>query len=238
MSFRPSWQATLVLALLAGLCAGLGNWQWQRAAAKQALVRAFDEAPEIPQLTGPGVGRFARIALRGEFDPARHFLIDNRIFGSRPGVHVLTPFTTRQGETLLVNRGWLPMAPDRRSLPLVPTAAVPLSIRGTLDELTVPGRQLGEPDRLSRTSWPQLMTYPDLGDMAAALDADLYPLVLLLDADSPGGFEDRDWRPVYVTPQRHRGYAFQWYSMATAVLVAWIFLGVRRARIMARGGAR
>jgi cytochrome oxidase assembly protein ShyY1 len=238
MSFRPSWQATLVLALLAGAFAGLGNWQWQRAAAKLTLMRAFDEAPEILELTAADARRFARISLRGQFDPTRHFLIDNRIHESRPGVHVLTPFTTQEGAVLLVNRGWLPMAADRRSLPTVPAVEGPASIHGILDELTVPGRRLGEPDRLSPLRWPQLMTYPNLGDMATALEADLYPLVLLLDAASPGGFEGRDWQPVYVTPQRHRGYAFQWYSMTAAVAVAWIILGLRRARIIAAGGAR
>ena len=30
MSFRPSWQATIPLALLAGFFAWLGGWQWQR----------------------------------------------------------------------------------------------------------------------------------------------------------------------------------------------------------------
>ncbi len=227
MSFRPSWQATIPLALLAGLFAWLGNWQWQRAADKQDLVDAFAQAPLVRDLAGPDAARFTRVSLHGFYDSERHFLVDNRFFASQAGVHVLTPFITEGGITVLVNRGWLPMAPDRRSLPTVAPAAGRVKIAGMLDALSVPGRKLGDADRLVPGNWPQLLTYPNLQDMANALQTKLYPLVLLLDPDSPGGFAGRDWQPVHVPPKRHRGYAFQWYALAVTVLAAWVFLACR-----------
>jgi cytochrome oxidase assembly protein ShyY1 len=54
------------------------------------------------------------------------------------------------------------------------------------------------------------------------------PLVLLLDADSPYGFEDRQWRATTMTPGRHAAYAFQWLAMAIAAAGCWIALGRRR----------
>ncbi len=232
MSFRPSWLATMALASLAALFCWLGNWQWQRAIFKQGLVDRFEAAPAFLSLAPPGQARpYTRVALDGAFDGLRSVLVDNRFLGSRPGVHVLTPFRATDGTLLLVNRGWLPMPPDRRKLPTVNPRTELTRIAGMLDELRIPGRQLGEADELVTDRWPQLVTYPDLAAIGEALGEEPYPLVLLLDPESPGGFEGRDWQPVHVPPHRHRGYAFQWYALAAAAFGAWIFLGVRRARL-------
>ena len=236
MGFKPSLQATAALAALSILFAWLGTWQLQRAGQKQAVITDFDSAPRITALAMPAPGqRFARLTLAGAFDRERHTLMDNRVFNGRAGVHVLTPFETEDGATVLVNRGWLPMPPDRRSLPGVQTAPGALQISGILDHLAPPGRQLGQSDRMFSDSWPQLTTYPEIDDIATALGTDLYPLVLLLDADSQGGFAGRDWQPVYMTPDRHRGCAVQWLALAATVLAAWVFVGIRRGRLLNNG---
>ena len=76
--------------------------------------------------------------------------------------------------------------------------------------------------------WPQLLTYPDVGRIATALQTSLYPDVLFLDASSPGGFEDRAWRPVVMGPDKHHAYAVQWFALAVTALAAWILLAFRR----------
>ncbi len=236
MKFRPSLPATVALAAVAAACAWLGNWQWQRAAEKQALLAEIASAPRLAGLAAPADElRFARVTLSGRFDPRRHVLVDNRVSGGRAGVHVLTPFTTAAGQSVLVNRGWLAMPPDRRSLPGVPTSPEPVRISGMLDALAPPGRQLGPDDRLQAGEWPQLVTYPEPDAIAAALGTELYPWVLLLDPDSAMGFGDRAWQPVVITPARHRGYAFQWYALALTAAVIWLLLGLRRGRSPSTG---
>jgi cytochrome oxidase assembly protein ShyY1 len=44
------------------------------------------------------------------------------------------------------------------------------------------------------------------------------------------GFEGRDWRPVFLTSNKHKAYAFQWYALAGISIVLWIFNGIRRSR--------
>ena len=112
--FKPSVPSTIFLFALAALFAGLGNWQLERKAEKEALFEQFDNAPAL------GIGRalernerFARIEAWGRFDTERHLLLDNRMFRGRAGVHVLTPFILGDGQVILVNRGWLPLPPDR-----------------------------------------------------------------------------------------------------------------------------
>ncbi|HOX72536.1 MAG TPA: SURF1 family protein, partial [Dokdonella sp.] len=53
--------------------------------------------------------------------------------------------------------------------------------------------------------------------------------VLLLDADAASGFV-REWTPQILPPERHRGYAFQWFCFALASVVIFIVLHWRRVQ--------
>ena len=50
----------------------------------------------------------------------------------------------------------------------------------------------------------------------------LFPRELRLDVDQPAGFR-RDWPVVNVSPQKHKGYAVQWFTMAAALLLFAVF---------------
>lgn len=229
--FRPSLPATLLLLSLVAVFAALGVWQWQRAAEKATRMADFEAAKSVAALPAPGLAsEFMRVTLAGRFDPQRHVLADNRVLNGRAGVHVYTPFTESGGWTILVNRGWLPLPASRLPLPRVATADGELAISGRLGPIRGLGRQLGPAAELDRQNWPQLVTYPSVERVAAALGSELYPWVLYLDPDSPGGFGGRDWPPVYMTPQKHRAYAVQWYALALLGLACWAVVGWRRGK--------
>lgn len=221
---------TLLLLAVAAACTRLGAWQLERAAAKQDTLDAFAAAPQLPLEDALASNvRWAHVRVRGRFDPRRHVLLDNQLLVGRPGVHVFTPFETEDGQRLMVNRGWLPLA-DRRRLPAVDTPPGALAISGRLAPPPLPGRQLGEVDRLARDEWPQLVTYYRADDIGAALGETLPEPVLLLAPDAPGGFAGRDWQPVAMPPSRHVGYAVQWFALALTALVIWGVMGWRRGR--------
>ncbi len=48
----------------------------------------------------------------------------------------------------------------------------------------------------------------------------------MLDEGQPDGFV-RDWRPPGMTPEKHVGYAIQWFGLATTVAVTWLVLSFR-----------
>jgi surfeit locus 1 family protein len=220
---------SLALGALMACFLGLGNWQLNRADEKTQLRQQFEQAPGYSALpTGEPVGRYTRVDLNGRFDTERHLLIDNQVHQGRAGVHVLTPFALPDGRWILVNRGWLPLAPDRRVMPAVPTVDEPVAISGRLDRIYRPGRQIGAPDSIRSDTWPQLLTYPEIDAIGQALGVELYPLVLLLDRQHPSGFEDRDWQPVNTGAAKHRARAMQWFTFATTAFIIWIVLGFRR----------
>lgn len=228
MHFRTSVKLTLLLAALALVFSALGRWQLERRAEKQDLFERFQNAPLIGLEEALGRdGDFARVRLSGRYDPVRHILVDNRIWQGRAGVHVLTPFDLDDGGTILVNRGWLPMAPDRQSLPDIPTDTAPRTISGMLIEPVSGGQRLGEPDVFENGTWPWLVTWFDMDAGATALGPDLAPRVLQLDATDDSGFGDRAWRAAVMEPEVHGAYALQWFALGAAAVVIWIVLGVR-----------
>lgn len=232
MRIRPSMLPTLVLAAITGAFMWLGFWQLDRAAEKHRAEAQFDAAPTLRFLPATdAVLPYARVRLTGTFDARRHVLVDNRVLNGRPGVHVLTPFMTATGGvTVLVNRGWLPLGPDRTVLPEVPLTDGTVEISGHLEGPRNPGVMLGEAERFRAGAWPQLWTYPDMGALAEAFGEQLYHLILYLDADSVGGFAGRAWTPHVVSPGKHTAYAVQWFALAATGVIAWLVLGLKRGR--------
>jgi surfeit locus 1 family protein len=229
--FMPSIKLTLVLLVLALIFARLGWWQTERKSEKQLLFDQFRDAPVLGIEDALSQGAlFARIEASGRYDPERHVLLDNKILGGRTGVHVLTPFNLPDGREILVNRGWLPLSPDRRSLPAVNTGGAPRTISGILNKPSEGGPRIGDADVLVRDRWPQLVTYLELDAVSEALGVSLEPWLLQLDQGDSSGFEDRQWKAAVMGPEVHGAYAVQWFSLSLATLIIWITLGVRRAK--------
>lgn len=236
-------------ALLA--CAGfaaLGAWQLQRGAWKERLLAGWDAAlAEAPRdYAGAVGGRDALprredlaaptadaalplpVALRGRWDPASTLLLDNQRLDAAVGVFVLTRFVPHAGAMpLLVNRGWLPLPPDRTP-PVVPApAAGEVALSGLLVAAPAAGLRLAAPP-WSPGQAPPLLAALDIAALRQAAGP-LFDGVLQLDPAAPDGFTRR-WQPLPNTlpPQKHRGYAVQWFGLATAVAVIYLLLAFRR----------
>ena len=70
-----------------------------------------------------------------------------------------------------------------------------------------------------------MVQFPSRDELEKALGLDLVPGLVLLDADQPDGFR-RNWRPSDFGPERHIGYAVQWFALAITLVVlflAWSF---------------
>ena len=228
-SFRPSRVATLVLFLLACLFVMLGSWQQKRAMEKAELEQQHRIAlPLSLEQAMAQDSRFSAVTVSGHYDARRHILLDNQIWQGRAGVYVFTPFYTTKGVAILVNRGWLPLAPDRKTMPGIPTPQHEVVLKGTLNTLPVPGRILGSADELKQEQWPQLVTYLNLSDISESLGTPLENWVIQLSKSETDGFDGREWKPVFLSSERHKGYAFQWFALVAACVVMWIYLGFRK----------
>ena len=164
--------------------------------------------------------------VQGSFDPQRVYLLDNRMHGDQLGVDVFAAFTPRDRDrVLLVDLGFLPRQGPRATLPLVPSLTPKrIALRGLYAPAPATGfetrrRRVAAADRTGR----RLATYIDLDDIAADLHRQVYPRVLLPDADPASGYV-RQWTPDTFPPARHRAYAFQWFTFALAAMVIFFVM--------------
>lgn len=232
--FRPGLWPTLATLALLPLLAGLGIWQLQRAAEKQALYTAFQEGSDPVTVAGPAPGRalgdlprFQAVRVEGRYLPVRQFLLDNMTDGGRAGYHVLTPFAPAGGgPAVLVDRGWVPKT-FGGPVPEIGMGSNPGAVTGRISRLPRPGLELAGGE--VGGGWPRVVQFPRTSELARALGMPLADRVILLDAEAPEGFL-RAWRPAGFGPERHLGYAVQWFALAATLLVIYGVLGFRRTR--------
>jgi len=232
--FAPPWWA-MVLAVL-GLAAfvALGSWQLGRAREKQALADAFAaggrQTVDATGLRFAELPRYQHVRLRGSYDAARQILLDNMPSATgRPGYRVLTPLERADGRGwVLVDRGWVPLGATREVLPDVAVGAGEREVSGILDVLPIPGLRVGPAASPGEAGWPRVLLFPTEADVESALDVDVEARIILLDAGLPDGFE-RQWRPsLGFGPERHLGYAIQWFAFALLTAVLFVSLNLRR----------
>lgn len=233
--FAPQPWAVLVTAVALAAFVSLGYWQLGRASEKQSLIDAFIAGNQTSvDATGLGfdeIARYQHVRLRGSYDATRQVLLDNMpsTKTGRPGFRVLTPLDRSDGRGwVMVDRGWVPLGATREQLPDVSAGVREREVRGRLDRLPMPGLRLGEAVAPGTEGWPRIMNFPREADVEAALGAAVESRIVLLDPDLPDGYE-REWRPsLGFGPERHLGYAIQWFAAALAAVVIFIALSLRR----------
>lgn len=225
--------------MLAGVALGvrLGLWQVDRAAEKNALIAQFERGQAtVVELSTANIAtlpRYQRVHFSGRYDARHQVLLDNMPSQGQPmpGFRVLTPLELQGGGWILVDRGWLPMRATRTDLPALEVAEGVREITGRVDELPEPGMRLdnqtiGDP----AASWPQVLNYPRKSDLERVLGRPLPARIVRLDASQPDGYE-RNWNPSYsFGPQRHIGYAVQWFAMAAAMVVVYLVVSFKRVQ--------
>ncbi|MBE2293473.1 MAG: hypothetical protein IAF00_00925, partial [Phycisphaerales bacterium] len=78
--------------------------------------------------------------------------------------------------------------------------------------------------------WPRVIPYVDYPQLSTILGYPLQPAVILLAPEAPDGYW-RDWRPRFggLGPERHRGYAVQWFALAVTLIILYGFAAMRRS---------
>ena len=237
-SFRPGKIPLLVTLVLVPALASLGFWQLDRARQKQALFDHYTqrEAMQAVRLND-AIHHHAedllwrRVEASGTYDADMLVFLDNQIMDGKTGYHVLSPFRLEgTGAHILVNRGWLQAGAYRDQLPTVDTPVTALVLVGKIKEPGFTGFLLSE-DVIEPVGPGILRTQAvDLQRLEAMLGMEFLPYLLRLEPESLSGFE-RDWPQTGTGAERHHGYAFQWFTMAAAVVILFIFYTAKKTRV-------
>jgi surfeit locus 1 family protein len=240
-------RAGLAVPLLVVLAAfvtfiGLGTWQIQRRAWKEALIHTLEQrlsatpAELSPRERWPGLNRadaeFRRVKLTAEFQPGREAVAYAGGSGLRPdvkapGYFIFTPARTFDGGVVVVNRGYAPEP------------------RGQADRHARPA---GSIDIVGVLRWPEqgswfVREYDPTEDIwfarnhlaMAAHNAwgAVAPFYVEMEEPQPPGGLPRPG-PLKVTLRNeHMQYAITWYGLALIVAIMFV-LWLRSGRGSAR----
>ena len=224
---------TLATLLAMALTTALGFWQLDRAAQKRALQASMDAqssqqlvvtsallaSPEPSAL----LHQYAR--LRGQWLPERTLYLDNRPMQGKVGFFVVTPLQLEgTAHTVLVLRGWVQRNFEARAdVPAIQTPAGLVTVEGRI--ALPPGKlfELGTPARTAIRQNLDLQQFHDESGLA------VLPVVLMQSGSASEGLL-REWPAPNLGVDKHYGYALQWFAMAAALALLYLWYQILKPR--------
>lgn len=232
--FAPSLPLTLLMAVLAVVFVLLGHWQWRLGEARAAQYARFERGAARVIALGDAslesVPAYQRVSIRGVYDGAHQFLLDNSIHDGMDGYEVLTPLLRHAAAAVLVDRGWVPFTGSRAHLPAVRlSGGAAVTVVGRVGRLPAAGLSFGRAPPPPGPRWPKVTSFPRPSELSAALGRPVARRIVLLDPHAPNGYV-RAWTLPGMSALQNWGYAIQWWAFAAAAVVIWLVLSLRRCR--------
>lgn len=232
------WLGFLLLAaIIAAGCAGLSRWQLERRNQAVDEIRRVQEnydKPPIPfemakqyfEVAEPDA-KWTTVSVTGQYLPQDQRIVRNRPNNSAPGYEVLVPFRLVSGETIVVNRGWLPIGNARPGYPDV----VPEPPAGTVQAIV--RVKPSEPELDRRTAPEGQLPSIALPGFARQLG---YPLLTgsygLMAVESPSpAVSPQQLSAPSVQEGSNLSYALQWLTFGILAFVGFGYTARQQARI-------
>jgi surfeit locus 1 family protein len=238
VEIRGDWVKSKIALLLfvlviEALLLRLGFWQLARSDEKQQqLAEVADVLAEKREVAladmDMGTNRVEWAGGEVAFMPGTVFLLDNQRRGRQVGIIVYQPAALPGGGSILVELGWLPVTGNRQ-LPPTPTYHRTLKLQGLLLPPPSAGLAMGEA-AVKQPDGRWLMTRLDRQALESIVEAKLASRVLRPNPTLDFGFE-RTFivQANTLPPEKHRAYALQWFGLALAWLMLWVYV-VRRKK--------
>lgn len=225
--FSSKWAGYFAVALVFAIaCVALGNWQMNRRndvvadIAKitanysgtpvdyQAIAGDFDQLNPVKEWT--------QVTMKGTYLTADQRVVRNRPLNGAPGYEVLVPLRLDNGDTVIIDRGWLPIGNKEAGHPDV----VPQPQPGTV---TVVARLKPPEPKLDRGAPSGQIASIDLNDYAAQLS---YPIKTgaygQLASESPAAAANPVSFPApSIDEGSHLSYALQWICFGVLAFVGF-----------------
>ncbi|MEX3513745.1 MULTISPECIES: SURF1 family protein [unclassified Corynebacterium] len=235
---KPSWVFLLLFVIVFSYLAFtvLAPWQLGKdddiVERNEHITAAYEKDPvpadEILDENGAIAGgeEWSRVILRGRYIPDDEVLVRLRPVASGPSYQSLVPFRTDGGQTILVNRGWVPAGEANAVPEIAPAPSGPQEVVGMVRQHEA--EHSSAP--VERDGYPQVHSInpPQVGEL---IDADLGADYVQLTEDQPGVLN-----PIPI-PQMDRGnhlsYGFQWIAfgiMAPLGLGYFVWAEIRERR--------
>jgi cytochrome oxidase assembly protein ShyY1 len=225
--FSSKWAGYFAVAVVfAVACVALGNWQMNRnndTMANIAKITANYSAAPVPyqQLQAnfnhlDPAKEWTAVAMTGTYMTADQRVVRNRPLNGAAGYEVIVPLRLENGDTVIIDRGWLPIGNKEPGHPDV----VPQPHAGTV---TVVARLRPPEPKLNRGAPAGQIASIELNDYAAQLS---YPIKTgaygQLASESPAASVNPTPFPApSIDPGSHLSYALQWICFGVLAFVGF-----------------
>jgi surfeit locus 1 family protein len=231
--FRPLFGPTLWFLFGFAMLAGLGVWQIQRLHEKEALIASIEtgmRAAPVPLADAlrqdPANGEYRHVLVTGRFRHESELYLFSRGPMGAVGVDLITPLVQPNGQTVLVDRGFVPDALRDSNTRQAGQVGGEMTLTGVLRLPQKPGMFTPAPNSQTR-----LWFVKDVPNMAAALGVAVPPVLIEADATpNPGGWP-LGGRTQTDIPNDHLQYAVTWFGLALALLVIYLLYHRSRGRL-------
>lgn len=225
------WLLSAATFLALGLTLALGRWQLSRAAEKEWLQSRIEASAKMPVIDGIQLLAATDllelmnrpIRIRGRWLADKTIYLDNRPMLAKVGFYVVTPLLPEGSHwAILVQRGWMPRNFNSRDqlTPLATPAGV----------VEVAGRIAPAPARLYELGASEGGPIRQNLDVVRFSEEIKQPLlaVSILETDAAADGLLRDWPVVNSGVAKHYGYAFQWFGLATLIIILYVWFQIVR----------
>lgn len=249
--FSLEWRLTLFTLLLFPFLVNLGFWQLERADEKRLLANRHAERMALPPMSlddlalaieadGEDLSTLAdrHVAFTAEFVTHQYLLLDNRLRDGRFGYELIALARGEQ-RAVAINLGWIAGDPSRRSQPDVVLPKGPRSLSGRLYIPTADAYVLA--DEAVPSVFPAVVQSFPAKRYASALSdrlgVMLLPVEIRITENHPLA-NRADWPVVNQSPEKHTGYAVQWFTMAGVLIIAFLLRSSNIGALLWRRSAK
>ena len=227
-SFNPGVWMTCFVIFFLPILLYLGYWQISRGFEKKAIWEAYSINKTLPPILEKELSLYKKedlfyrsVIIQGSYINDS-FLLDNRVYRSKKGYEIFTPFKSEDQAVYLVNRGWTNnysdhpfKAPEGRHV-----------IEGIISPFNKYGLNLSKVE--TEKSFPvvvQELTHSSASKLLGN-NLSIEKIVIQLSAASKGSFEPI-WGPTELKAPRHWGYAAQWLGLALVLVILYFYYGYK-----------
>ncbi len=227
---------TLVYMFFLIVLITLGIWQLGRAEIKRVILEkqshgiGSHDVIDIASTSYDNVDaiKYKKVNILGHYDQEHQFLVDNRISAGKVGYFVLTPFILEgEAKAVLVNRGWIPLNPDRSDLPDIQIKSKQFEIMGRVNSFPSVGIKLIGAE-IPTNTWPSVVQVINSQILANKLGYSVFPYQVELDSHLPEGYK-REWQAIKIMqPEQHIAYAIQWFALAFTLTMLFLWYSLKK----------
>ncbi len=230
MLSRRWWWTTLLVLIAIGIAILLGTWQLDRQTQHQAQINQVLAVQALPALDLNARPlpddltsmEYRQVTVTGQYDFEHQVVLRNqarnRMTGTDPGYHLLTPLIMVDGLAVMVDRGWIPLdqnTPESwRQYDAPGTVTLQGILRSSLEKGEM-GNALVDPALAPGETHLDYWNFANLVRIQQQL---FYPILEMYVQQAPGSDQEsipyRAMGQPDLEPGVHMGFALTWFSLA------------------------